>query len=58
MDTHAVTCVLGKNFIILHYTGREFDVFPYTEAYEGIKEVQIVTGATSWTCQDTGETFV
>ena len=58
MDTHADTCVLGKNFIILHYTGRECDVYPYTEEYEGIKGVQIVTEATSWTSQDTGETFV
>jgi hypothetical protein len=58
MDTHADTCVLGKNFIILHSTGRECDVYPYTDSYEGIKGVQIVTGATSWTCQETGETFV
>jgi hypothetical protein len=28
MDTHADTCVLGPNFIILHYTGRECDVSP------------------------------
>jgi hypothetical protein len=58
MDTHADTCVLGNNFIILHHTGRECDVYPYTESYEGIKGVQIVTGATSWTSQVTGETFV
>ena len=58
MDSHADTCVLGKNFIILHLTGRECDVHPYTDSYEGIKGVQIVTGATSWTCQDTGETFI
>jgi hypothetical protein len=58
MDTHADTCVLGPNFIILHHTGRECDVSPYTESYNEIKGVQIVTGATSWTCQDTGETFV
>jgi hypothetical protein len=58
MDTHADTCVLGKNFIIMHHTGRECDVFPYTESYEGIRGVQIVTGATSWTSQVTGETFV
>jgi hypothetical protein len=58
MDSHADTCVLGKNFIILHSTGRECDVYPYTDSYDGIKGVQIVTGATSWTCQATGETFV
>jgi hypothetical protein len=28
MDTHADTCGLGPNFIILHYTGQECDVSP------------------------------
>jgi hypothetical protein len=58
MDSHADTCVLGKNFIILHSTGRECDVHPYTDKYEGITGVQIVSGATAWTCQDSGETFI
>jgi hypothetical protein len=58
MDSHADTCVLGKNFIIYSSTGRECDVYPYTDSYDGIKGVQIVTGATSWTCQETGETFI
>jgi hypothetical protein len=55
MDTHADTCVLGKNFIVLHHTGRECDVSP---SYDEIKGVQIITGATSWTCQGTGELLV
>ncbi len=58
MDSHADTCVLGKNFIIFSSTGRECDVYPYTDSYSGIKGVQIVSGATSWTCQETGETFI
>ena len=58
MDSHADTFVLGKNFIILHYTGRICDVYPYTDSYEGITGVQIVTGATAWTCPETGETFI
>ena len=58
MDTHADTCVLGKNFIVLHYTGRVCDVYPYTDTYDGITGVPIVTGATVWTSPDTGETFI
>lgn len=58
MDSHADTCVLGKNFVQLHSTGRECDVFPYTDEYDGIKGVPIVTGGTAWTCQKSGETFV
>ena len=47
MDTHADTCVLGPNFIILNYTGVECDVSPYTEAYESVKADSIVSGATA-----------
>ena len=58
MDSHADTCVLGRNFVLLHSTGRVCDVFPYTDTYDGITGVQIVTGATAWTCPNTGETFI
>jgi Reverse transcriptase (RNA-dependent DNA polymerase) len=58
MDTHADTCVLGKNFIITQYTGRECDVVPYSDDYEAVTGVPIVTGATAWTDQNTGETWI
>jgi hypothetical protein len=58
MDTHADTCVLGKNFIITQYTGRECDVVPYSDDYEAVTGVPIVTGATAWTNQVTGETWI
>jgi hypothetical protein len=40
--------------VILHYTGRECDVSPYTEVYESVKVVPIVSGATAWTDEETG----
>jgi PhoPQ-activated pathogenicity-related protein len=58
MDSHADTVVLGKNCVILAYTGRECDVSPYTDYYDAIKGVPIVTGATAWTCQADGETYI
>ena len=58
LDSHADTIVLGKNCVIMAYTGRECDVSPYTEAYDAIKNVSIVSGATAWTCQSTGETLI
>jgi hypothetical protein len=57
MDTHADTCVLGPNFKILHYTGRECDVLPYTEVFESVKSVPIVSSATAWTDENTGVTY-
>ena len=58
LDTHADTCVLGRNFIIAQYSGRECDVLPYSDDYEAVTGVPIVTGATAWTDQATGETWI
>ncbi len=58
MDSHADTVVLGRNCVILKYTGRECDVSPYTDLYEAIKGVPIVTGATAWTSQVDGQTHI
>ena len=57
MDSHADTIVLGRNCTILSYSGRECDVSPYTDSYESIKGVPIVTGATAWTSQVDGATY-
>ncbi len=58
MDSHADTTVFGRNLLILNYTGRECDVMPYTDTYESVKGVPIVTAATAWTCQDSGQTYI
>lgn len=58
LDSHADTVVLGANCVILSYTGRECDVSPYTDSYDAIKGVPIVKGATAWTSDLTGETFI
>ena len=58
LDSHADTIVLGRNCVILQYSGRECDVSPYTDTYAAIKGVPIVTGATAWTCPATGETTI
>ena len=49
LDIHANTIVFGKSFILLSETGREFDILPYTDEYEAIKNVLIISEATSWT---------
>ena len=58
LDSHADTTVFGRNFLILGYTGRECDVMPYTDTYESVKGVPIVTAATAWTNLESGETFI
>ena len=57
-DSHADTVVLGKNCIILYETARECEVMPYTDAYESIKAVPVVTGATGYTSPRTGQRWI
>jgi hypothetical protein len=54
MALHAgtIVCLIG------HYTGKERDVSPYTEAYKVIKSVPIVQAATPYNNMDTGKTMI
>ena len=59
LDTHADTCALGRNFVPLSYTGRVCDVSPYnSDVYESEKNVPIISGATAYTCQNSGQTYI
>ena len=49
MDSHADTCVAGKNCIVLNYTDRSCDVLPYSSEYDAVKNVNVVTAATGYT---------
>jgi hypothetical protein len=43
----------------LSFTGRVCDVSPYSsEHYESEKNVPIITGATAYTCQESGQTYI
>jgi hypothetical protein len=58
MDSHADTCVLGRNFRLLHYTGRVCDVTAYTDEYTPEKDIPIVTAATIYQSEMTGELYL
>ena len=58
LDSHADTIVFGRNFVSLGATGRECTVSPYTDAYEAISNVPIVSAATAWTSPSTGVTYI
>lgn len=57
-DSNADTCCAGTNFIIMQYSGRTADVYPYDSSYEPIRGVPIVSAATAWTNPNTGETVI
>ena len=47
------------NFALLSYTGHVCDVTPYNADHGYCeKNVPIITGATSYTCQSTGQTYI
>ena len=57
-DTNADTCCLGQNFIIISYTSRTADVYPYDTSYKPIQNIPIVSGATAWTNADDHITYI
>ena len=57
LDSHADTCVLGKNFLIIEYTNQSCDVRGFANTSEH-RQVPIVTGATAFIRPDTGESII
>ena len=47
LDTCANTIIFGQSFILLSDIRRECDESPYTDEYEAIKNVPIVSAATA-----------
>ena len=43
---------------MIHFTERECDVSPYTDAYEPIKSVKIACAGTAWTFLASGKTYI
>ena len=58
MDSHADTCVAGKNWSVMSYSDVVCEVSPFTDEYESIKEVPIVTACTVWTDSNTGKEYL
>ena len=58
LDSHADTIVLGANCIILSHTGQSCEVMPYSDTYDAITDVPVVTGATLWTSLRDGDEFI
>lgn len=57
-DTNADTCCLGCNFVVLGFTTRTADVFPYDKSYDPMTNVPIVKGGTAYDDPVTGATYI
>ena len=58
LDSHADTIVLGTNCVILSHTGQSCEVMPYSDTYDAITNVPVVTVATLWTSPHDGDKFI
>ncbi len=48
LDSHSNTCIAGSTYMVLEYTGVECDVFPYSDAYQLMKDIPVVQAATAY----------
>ena len=48
LDSHADTCVAGRNTLLVSDDGRQVTVHPYSGEYKPIQDVSIATVATLW----------
>lgn len=58
LDTHADTCVAGKNYRLLEEPSEYVNVSPFSEEYQAIQDVPVATVGTAYTCPRTGETVI
>ena len=58
LDSHADTIVLGANCVVLSHTGQTCEVMPYSDTYNAITDVSVVTGATLWTSPCDGDEYI
>ena len=56
LDSHADTIFCVSNCVIMYFTGKEYDVATYTEAYKIKKAVPIFHADTEYENTETGET--
>ena len=58
LDSHADTIVLGANCVVLSHTGQTCEVMPYSDTYNAITDVPVITGATLWTSPHDGDEYI
>ena len=59
LNSHADSCALASNFVPLSFTGRACNVAPWNaDSYKPEWDVPIVSGATTYTCQSSRQTYI
>ena len=50
--------MFGRNCVVIHFKEREFDVSPYTDAYEPTNRVNIACARMAWTSPTSSKTYI
>jgi hypothetical protein len=58
VDTHADTCIAGSNFLMCEFDGTTCEVSPFTDEYQLMTDVPIVSAATARMDEESGETVI
>ena len=58
LDSHADTCVAGRNTLLVSDEGRQVTVHPYSGEYKPIQDVSIATVATMWIHPQNGQPYI
>ena len=58
LDSHADSPVIGRNALILHYTGQTVNVLPFASELGSCNDVPVVQAAVAYDCPYTGQTYI
>jgi len=58
MDSHADTCVVGKNALIVHKLDRQVNVTGFDPSQGKVKNLDLVSAALAYDCPTTGEATI
>ncbi len=58
LDSHADTCIVGKNVLIDHVLDKKVNVTDFDPAQGKVRDLNLVTAALAYDCPRTGEVSV
>jgi hypothetical protein len=58
MDSHADTCVVGKNTLIMHKLDKKVNVTGFDPTQGKVKDLDLVSAALAYDCPTTGEATI
>jgi hypothetical protein len=58
LDSHADTCVVGKNALIVHLLDKKVNVTGFDPTQGKVKDLNLVSAALAYDCPATGEPII